>query len=314
MDSAQIRMKSSKLAENPFIRPVRNLTVPRRFPLLSLLLVLSLCSFAPRAAAQALIPHTLPLKAEELKQQGLLLAQEAAQLGQFRQYQLALPRAELAAQLLPNDHRVWLLLGRLYLQTGELDSGVTALQQAQSLDSENASVLFALGSAYFQQEDYQAAIEHLQAGLQLAPEDLGALFDLGNAYYKLDRYEEAITQYETAIQLDPEFWPAINNIGLVKYELGDTEEAIEQWEAAAAVDEEAAEPRLAIAVAVYAQGDRERGLSLGERAIQLDGRYADLEFLKENLWGEQLLTATRAFLDTPRMQAVIAQVEEEALN
>jgi tetratricopeptide (TPR) repeat protein len=121
----------------------------------------------------------------------------------------------------------------------------------------------------------------------------------------LKQFPKAIAQYEKAVSLEKNFWPALNNIGLVKYEQGDIRAAIKQWEAAIAIDDEAAEPQLAIAVALYAQGDQEKGLSQGEAAIRLDSRYADLEFLKENLWGDRLLADTKKFLETPRIQASI---------
>jgi hypothetical protein len=66
-----------------------------------------------------------------------------------------------------------------------------------------------------------------------------------------------------------------------------------------------------MAVALYAKGDREQGLSLGEAAIRLDSRYADVKFLQENLWGDRLLTETKKFLQTPRIQETIAQNQDE---
>jgi hypothetical protein len=49
---------------------------------------------------------------------------------------------------------------------------------------------------------------------------------------------------------------------------------------------------------------------MGEAAIRLDSRYADLKFLKENLWGERLLAETKKFLEIPRIQASIARSQE----
>jgi hypothetical protein len=58
---------------------------------------------------------------------------------------------------------------------------------------------------------------------------------------------------------------------------------------------------------MYAQGEQEKALALGEAAIRIDSRYADLDFLKENLWGERLLTETQKFLANPKIQASIGQ-------
>lgn len=264
------------------------------------------------ARAQALLPHTLRLDPTRLEQQGISLVQDASQLAQFQQYDLALQRAKLATQLAPKSAEVWALLGGLYLQTNEVDNGIVALNKAEKLDGKNSAVLFALGSAYFQKAEYGKSVEYLKAGLKLKPNVPGALFDLGNAYLMQRQYGEAIAQYQQAVSQEAKFWPAINNIGLIKYEQGNVDEALRLWEKAAAMDSKAAEPRLAIAVAFYARkGEAQRGLALGEAAVRLDSRYAKLDFLKENLWGEKLLADTKKLLETPKIRATIIQLEEQ---
>lgn len=140
--------------------------MPNRKSWLSLLIFFGLWGVSAPALGQALVPHTLQLNSAQLEQQGLSLAQEAAQLAQFQQYELALPRAKLATQLAPKTYQSWFLLGGLYLQTNKFDDAIAALQKARSLDPKNASILFAMGSANFQQEKYDAAIQNLQAGLK----------------------------------------------------------------------------------------------------------------------------------------------------
>lgn len=284
-----------------------------RLFLASLAAALGLWSTAHPAVAQALVPHVVQLDSAKLERQGLALAQEAAQIAQFQQYQLAVPRAELATQLAPKSPEVWSLLGGLYLQpeVNEIDKGIAALKQSLTLDNKNPAVLFALGSAHFQKMDYAAAANYLSAGLKLKPNVPGALFDLGNAYFMQRRYSDAIAQYEKAVGQDKQFWPAINNIGLIKYETGNIEDALRQWRSAVAIDKQAAEPLLAIAVALYVKGDREQALKMGEAAVKIDSRYGDLGYLKENLWGDRLLADTKKFLATPRMQATIAQAQQE---
>ncbi len=287
--------------------------MPNRIFFLPLLITIGLWGSAQPGSAQALIPHTLRLDSTKLEQQGLGLAQESSQLAQFQQYELALQRAKLATQLAPKSPEVWSLLGGLYLQTNDLDQGITSLKKSQSLNgsAKNSAVLFALGSAYFQKGNYLTAVDYLKEGLKVKPNVPGALFDLGNAYLMLKRFPEAIAQYEQAVAQDKNFWPAINNIGLIKYEVGNGDEALKQWQKAADLDPKAAEPRLAIAAALYAKGKRDQGLSLGDAAMRLDSRYADVKFLKENLWGERLLTDTRKLLETPQIRATLAQIQEK---
>ncbi|AFY53593.1 tetratricopeptide repeat protein [Rivularia sp. PCC 7116] len=287
--------------------------VPKRVGLISVLFLCSFLSVSPkRVNAQALVPHTVQLDGAKLEQQGLVLAQEAAQLAQFRQFDLAMPRARLATQLAPNSDKVWFLLGGLYLQSKELDKAISSLQKAQSLNAKNPETYFALGSAYFQQQKYQSAINQYKLGLKINPKDPEGLFDLGNAYYMLGKLPQAISEYKKSIGYKEDFWPAVNNIGLILYEQGDIKNAINQWQQAITkankIKQPAAEPQLALAVALYNRGskaDRQRGLAMGEAALRIDERYANLEFLKENLWGTRLLSDTKKFLELPSIQAAL---------
>jgi cytochrome c-type biogenesis protein CcmH/NrfG len=143
--------------------------VPKRIPLFSILVLLGLLSVQVPVSGQALLPYTLQLDSKELEQQGLNLAQDAVQLVRFQQFELALPRAELATQLAPKSYQTWFILGSLYVQTKELDKGIDALQRAKSLEPNEAGILFTLGSAHFQKAQYTTAVAELEAGLKIKP-------------------------------------------------------------------------------------------------------------------------------------------------
>ncbi len=272
------------------------------------------CIIAKPGASQALLPYTLDWDGDKLEEQGFELLQDSIQLAQFQQYQLAVPYAKLGTQLVPHFYRGWLILGTLLVQQEDLEAGIAALRRAKLLapKEEKATIFFTLGSAYFRQENYNAAVEELEAGLKLEPNTPEALFDLGNSYFRLEKYGKAIANYAKAFnQGQEEFWPAINNIGLVKYEQGDIAGAIADWQTALDIENEAAEPMLAVAVALYTQGEKDKGLALGEKALSTDIRYQELEFLKENLWGDRLLKDTERFLNTPEMQAALAGIKQQ---
>ncbi len=278
----------------------------------SLLLLIGSLSQARPVLAQALLPYTLPLDPARLQADGESLARDAAQLAQFQQFDEALARAQLAAQLLPSNPDVLALLGSLYLQASEPqpEQAIEVLSKANELQPDNALVMFALGSAYFSQDDFSQAARSIEAGLALEPGNANALFDLGNAYYKLNRYDRAVAQYEKAVANDAKFWPAVNNIGLVMYESGDIEGAIAQWQKALEIAEaEETEPQLAIAVAQYSQSVQDTTSSdTAIAALERDPRYASIDFLKDNLWGEQLIADTERFFSTPPLQELLVQL------
>lgn len=286
-----------------------NQLIPRLTrPALATFLALIGFGWTARAVeAQALLPYTLPLDEERLTATGLTLAQEAAQLAQFQQYDEALARIQLAAQLAPQDPQILALMGSLHLQAGDSAAAVTALETAKAIDGDDSIIWFTLGSAYFSEAKYLQAANALEKGLSLEPDNAGAHFDLGNAYYKLNRYQKAIDQYESAIGLNEAFWPAVNNIGLVLYEMGELESAIEQWEQSLTLSDDEPEPTLAIAVANYAANiNRPAAIESATAALERDSRYADLDFLADNLWGNRLLSATEAMFGTPGLQEVLS--------
>ncbi|MEL6553825.1 MAG: tetratricopeptide repeat protein [Cyanobacteria bacterium J06621_11] len=279
----------------------------------SLLLLLGAWNQAKPASAQALLPYTLPLDEERLQEDGESLARDAAQLAQFSQYDEALARAQLAAQLLPGDADILALLGSLYLQASnpQPTQAIVTLERAKALQPENPLVMFALGNAYFSEGSYAQAAQSIEDGLKLEPDNANALFDLGNAYYKLAQYDKAIDHYEQSVGNNAEFWPAVNNIGLVMYEAGDVDGAIAKWqEALTLAGTEETEPQLAIAVARFAQGSQDvNDTNTAIAGLERDPRYAEISFLEDNLWGEQLITATQQFFSTPTLRDLLLQLQ-----
>lgn len=287
--------------------------MPKRiafFPCLALtgLSVIGLYSAPQPAYSQALTPYVLQLDEERLEQQGFFLFHSAIEAFQRGDYDLeqAAVQIKLASQIAPDNPQILATLGELYNRQGDYERAIVTLSQAKLLEPDNPAILFELGSAYLRQEEYGQAIEFLEEGLAISPGVFGALFDLGNAYYQLKQYEDAIANYEKAVEVKEDLWFAINNIGLVLYEQKDTKGAIEYWERSVEMtDRQEAEPLLALAVARFHQGDREDGLTQGARALTINDAYSDLEFLKENLWGERLLADTEEFLSQPQMRALI---------
>ncbi|WP_082714221.1 tetratricopeptide repeat protein [Geminocystis sp. NIES-3708] len=278
-----------------------------RHYLLSIVAFISIFSATPSLKAQTLLPYTPELNGEFLDSYGAQLLQDAVQLMRFREFDLALSRAKLSVQLSPNQYEPWFVLGTLQIQAGETEAGVKALQEAKRLAPEDSSVLFSLGNSYFQLGDYDSAVKELQAGLKINKEVPQAYFDLGNAYFKLTKYSEAISSYQKAVKLEKEFWPAINNIGLVEYEKGQNNKAVESWRKALSIDKNQAEPMLAVAVALYNQGKKAEAIQLGKEALKIDNSYGDVEFLKENLWGEKLLADTAKFFQNPDIQPLVGK-------
>jgi tetratricopeptide (TPR) repeat protein len=288
--------------------------VPKHHWLVALGACASVLIMGTPVRSQTFLPLIHGINQEQLENQGLMMLEDAIQLSQFQLYEAAIPRARLATQLIPNRYESWYILGTLLVQQEDFEGGVRALSQAKRLDPKESGIYGVLGAAYFQSGDYAAAIPELEKALQLGDESIEILFDLGNAHFKLKQYDKAIATYERSIKLEPDFWPAINNIGLIRFEQGRFDDAIAQWQKAIAIDSTMAEPQLAVAVATYVRGDQAKGIALATDALNLDGRYGEIAFLDENLWGEQLLKATEELFATPALQAVFEDLTRKAFK
>ncbi|MBW4570751.1 MAG: trypsin-like peptidase domain-containing protein [Tolypothrix carrinoi HA7290-LM1] len=245
------------------------------------------------------------LDAESAQKEGLKIVKQIAGIIKYIDNisESYLKQTRAATVLAPNSDEVWSMLGILYLKNKQYDNAIAALDRAKSLNRKNGDVLFALASVYLQQQNDKAAAESLEAGLKFKPNEAGALFSLGVVYHRQGKLSEAITQYQKAsaqnatssqISLN-----SLNNIGLIKYEQGNIAGAMRQWQAVVETNRYLPNPesQFALAVALYSQGDRQQSQKLAEAAIRRDRRYENVEFLKQNLWGDRLLADTRKFLE-----------------
>ncbi|NJN76475.1 MAG: tetratricopeptide repeat protein [Synechococcaceae cyanobacterium RL_1_2] len=278
----------------------------------------------PPSIAQTVLPYAPALDSEELEQEGIRLVEDAIQLSTLQQYDIALPYAKLATQLAPEMYQSWFVLGTIYSETDRVQEAIPILEKARKMKPNQGGIFFSLGSAYFKLGQYQKSVNEINLGLKLEPDSANAWFDLGNNYLMLKNYTEAVTAYRTALKHDSAFWPATNNIGLVRYEQGNAPEAISQWEMAITQIGQSAEPQLAIAVANYTEAlrleqqgqtttariQKKNALIQGQSAIALDSRYGELDYLRKNLWGEQLLIDSQAFLNDKEIQEFLKQIKD----
>jgi hypothetical protein len=65
---------------------------------------------------------------------------------------------------------------------------------------------------------------------------------------------------------------------------------------------------LALAVTLYSQGQQEQALTMAEKALQLDKQFADVEFLRKNLWSDKIIADTQKLLSNPRIQTFLSKL------
>jgi protein O-GlcNAc transferase len=120
------------------------------------------------------------VSAGELINQGLRQRQQVG-------VEAARPYFERAAQLEPNSHMPWLMLGNVASEMGDLDVAVAHYTRARDLHPSDHVVRYNLGLSHYLRGYINAAIEELRAACALNPSYLQAQSTHIMALHNLDR-------------------------------------------------------------------------------------------------------------------------------
>jgi tetratricopeptide (TPR) repeat protein/S1-C subfamily serine protease len=222
----------------------------------------------------------------------------------LKDYQRAIADLDKLIKFLPDNADAYLIRGNVYMESKNYQAAIADFSQVIKLEPDNALTYVLRGNVRFELKDYQAAIGDYSQAIKLQPDNANAYFSRGVVYQKQGNDRAALADYNQAIAKDGKSAPAIINIGYIKYENGDVKGAIQQWEKAVQINGSLAEPQMALAVAFYAKGEQQKALKMAQAALSLDKSWADVEVLKENLWGTRLIAEAQKFLSNPTIQAL----------
>ena len=111
--------------------------------------------------------------------------------------------SHLQTELLLGDFNdVYLKLGELYHQQGDIEASTVYFKRALALNPELANKFIAQGQHAFDEKNYQKAIESLNTHLLLFPEDVSAVYLLGQSYEDHGDTDNALIFYEHTLTLD----------------------------------------------------------------------------------------------------------------
>ncbi|MHB8907616.1 MAG: tetratricopeptide repeat protein [Syntrophales bacterium] len=150
------------------------------------------------------------------------------------QYNSAMKELLEAERLTPDDPKVHYLLGISYHGKGLDEKAIEQFRRAIDLDPDNSSAHNYLGAIYLDQGRLDEAIASFNRALANIAYDTPAntLYNLGRAYFAKGRYDTALKQYREAASREPEtiLMPLIEKeMGRCWLEKGDTEEAIRHF-------------------------------------------------------------------------------------
>jgi eukaryotic-like serine/threonine-protein kinase len=140
-----------------------------------------------------------------------------------------------ALRLDPHGAEVQITLGRLYVETGQYEEAVTALNASLETRPGNPDAYWLLSRAQQGIGRYRDAIDSAERCVALRPNYWKAHDELGLVYFRRGDYSRSIDQWRRAIELNPEYAMAHSNLGAAHYHLGRLEQAMEAFSSSIAI-------------------------------------------------------------------------------
>ena len=252
---------------------------------------------------KALIPHYYFPERKSLEKESLSIGKQAYQLLYFGQLKDSLNLAKLAVKINNTNETLWTILAETQIANKLYDDALFSLNNAQKINPNMGEIYFAKSSIYLKQSEIKKAKISLLSGIKILPENFKGIFQLGNIYLMEKNYEKAIKEFDKAIKIKTDFWQAINNKGLAYFELNKVDLSIISFKKAINLEENA-EPILALATCLKNK-DINKAIVFVKEALNKEPNYVDLNYRKEQLWGEKLQISTEKLFENPQLKKEI---------
>ncbi len=249
---------------------------------------------------RALIPYYYFPETKSLQKEGLSIGKQAYQLLYFGQIRDSLNLAKLAVKISSDNETLWTILAETQIANKLYDDALISLNNAQEINPKMGEIYLAKSSIYLKQSEITKAKISLIMGIKILPENFRAIFQLGNVYLMEKNYEKAVKEFDKAIKIKTDFWQAVNNKGLAYYELNKVDLSITSFKKAIDIEENA-EPLLALATCLKDK-DISKAIFFAKKALNKEPNYVDLNYRKEQLWGEKLQISTEELFENPQLK------------
>lgn len=128
---------------------------------------------------------------------------------------------------------VYAVIGRCYVELGEIDEAFEYYEKALELEPDSVVYLNHMGMAYREEGDYEKAMKYYMKAYEIDPDYPELNASIGAWYIFKDEPEQAISYLEKAIELDPTLAVGYGNLSMAYAMAGDYETAREYMRKAA---------------------------------------------------------------------------------
>ncbi len=191
-----------------------------------------------------------------------------------------------ALMLKPDDLGLLVTRGRLYLESGDIDSSRADVDAVLKINPEDGEATFLLGDILFSEEAWNDARNAYIKAESLGIEEAALFAHRGWASHMLRMTQAATADYQKALDRDFSDPALLYWLGIALFDSGYSADSLEILFAAVnALDN--AEVNAALALSLDANVRRDEADQAYQRAIDLDERFSDPEYLRTlTLWNE----------------------------
>ena len=188
---------------------------------------------------------------------------------------LALEAYERALNASPKDPRLWMLVGNVYYDLGQIERGIDHLNKALEIRPDFAAAHNNLASAYVATGRYPPAIKHLKRALEIQPDLAVSYMNLGAIYRKSGQLHNAIESLEKAVALQPEQAQSHAHLGAAYRDAGQNDMAIQHLSKAIALQPDHLIAYVDVGFIYKGQGKFTLAIEHFKKALELQGGQAN---------------------------------------
>lgn len=154
------------------------------------------------------------------------------QLEKMKNWRGVIAEGKKAYRYNPARVKILSYMGRAYIETGEHQKGIEALQKVIAAYPNHMNALLNIGVAYGSIGDNQHAVEAYEKVLRIKPDYSKVHNNMANIYMKQKNLDKALEEFKLAAELDPENSVIHFNVGIVEMQKRRYQEAAEALEKA----------------------------------------------------------------------------------
>jgi arylsulfatase A-like enzyme/Flp pilus assembly protein TadD len=162
----------------------------------------------------------------------MTFANFASEMARMQRIDEAISIAREGLAMDPGNHRLRMVLARVYAMRGLIDRSFEELQAARALQPDDPESYVLAGHIRMAQREFQQAQDEFRQAVERAPQVSAHVFNLGLAYARTGDFEEAISHFQAALELDPNSDNAIQELAKSYSQVGRYEEARESFQRA----------------------------------------------------------------------------------